>query len=110
MQLAFILTMPGSPSWNGRWSGDGKLFCVTKTFRGAKQGAKAKSIIDNQPYWYRWDDGWCARIEVREVDAKEAASLRKQSAGFRGYEWMVETIIQYGKPLANHQLPQAIQN
>lgn len=104
VQIAFILTMPSAPSWNGKWSGDDRLHCVIRSFRGAKQGAKAAEILAKSPYFYRWEDGWCAKIEAREVDAREAAKLRKQSKGFAGYEWMVDTIISYGQPLASHQL------
>ncbi len=107
MILAFTLSMPGSPSWNGRWSGEDRLFVKLVSFVGAKRGAKAKTILDNGPYFYRWTDGWRACIDVEEVDAKRAAQLRRKSAGFNGYDWMVDTIITYGKPLATHELTTA---
>lgn len=59
MKLAFVLSMPNPPSWNGKWSGDGKLWAKVITIR-AKQ--KAQTILDKKYYSYRWDDGWCAAV------------------------------------------------
>jgi hypothetical protein len=56
------------------------------------------------PYTYSWSDGWGASIDVREVGRKEAVRLRRKSAGFSGYDWMVNTIIKYGKPMADHEI------
>lgn len=105
MLLAFTLTMPRRNTWNGRWTGDEKLYCAVRSFRGQKQEQHASEIIANSPYHYNFGDGWCARIDVRDVDSREAANLRRKSNGFCGYDWMVDTIIRYGKPLADHQIP-----
>jgi hypothetical protein len=103
MILAFELTMPQRNSWNGRWSGEDRRYIITKTF-SASQADKANEIIKQGSYYYNWGDGWGAAIDVSLVDAKEAAKLRKKSAGFCGYDWMVNTIIQYGKPMADHEV------
>jgi hypothetical protein len=103
MILAFELTMPRRNSWNGRWSGEERRYIITKTFRTGKEQAKALDIVINSPYFYSWSDGWGARIDVAVVDSAKAAKLRK-SAGFCGYNWMVDTIIQYGRPLATHEI------
>ena len=107
MILSFELSMPGRSSWDGRWSGENRLHCIVKSFRGEKQVKEAFRILSSEPYRYLWDDGWSARIGVREVDSKEANKLRRKSDGFCGYDWMVDTIIKYGKPLATHQIPKA---
>lgn len=103
MILSFKLTMPNRGSWNGGWSGEGNLYVITKTFRG-KAVEKAEKILAGGYYHYSWSDGWGAGIYVREVDSREAARLRKHSKGFCGYDWMVDTIIKYGKPLATHEI------
>lgn len=104
MTLAFFLSMPGCPSWNGKWSGDGRKYVIVKTFRGAKQEANAQGILLHGCYHYRWDDGWSAAIEVVKVEKNEAASLRRTSDGFCGYDWMVDTIVAYGKIMDSIQV------
>ncbi len=96
MLIAFTLTMPGVASWNGRWTGEGRLYCIVKNFRGKKQEERAKELL-KKAYWsHSWDDGWRASIEAKQVDAKEAARLRRKSNGFCGYDWMVNRIIDHG--------------
>lgn len=93
--LAFILTMPGCPSWNGKWSGDGMYFAIVR--RNPPKGSPVK-LSDIKPYYsFRWSDGWCAGVQVTNVDAKEAAKIRKKSQGFRGYDWMVKSILQHNE-------------
>ena len=95
MILAFKLSMPHNNSWNGKWSGEDKLYVITRNL--PKQ--KAKEIITQKSYYHNFGDGWGASISVTHVDSKEAAKLRKKSKGFCGYDWMVDSIIQYGKIL-----------
>jgi hypothetical protein len=87
--LAFILTMPGCISWDGKWSGAGNVYARVRSFRSAapKPG--------NYPY--SWPDGWRANIEVRPVDRSEAAKLRKRTVGFAGYDWMIDSIVKHGR-------------
>lgn len=100
MILSFELTMPSVASWNGKWSGaDKRYFVIRKT---------SKSWIERQPhftdllkngrddFYYRWEDGWGANVEVEIIDAAEARRRRKQSAGFCGYEWMINSIMYSG--------------
>lgn len=100
MRLAFILTMPVANSWNGKWSGEGRLYCVVR----AVPEEDTARILLKPNYSYRWDDGWVANIKVRAVSESEAEELSEKSVGFNGYEWMVDTIIRYGKPMADHQI------
>lgn len=104
MQLAFILTMPNRGSWNGGWSGEGDLYCIVKSFTTRKEIAKAEEMIAKRNFYYSWSDGWGANIEVKAVDHSESAKLQKKSKGFCGYDWMVNTIILYGKALADHEI------
>lgn len=105
MMLAFHLSMPNCPSWNGKWSGEGKKYVRCRTFRSRAAKANAEKILQKGYFHYSWSDGWGAGITVREVTPYEAAKLRKASAGFYGYDWMIDTIIEYGEPLATHQIP-----
>src|SRR5438094_479233 len=94
--LSFELSMPGRGSWNGRWSGEDKFYAVVEKFGTLKSEAIASVILSKQPYFYRWNDGWSARIDVREVDKGQALRIKKRSCGFAGYEWMVVSIIEHG--------------
>ena len=89
--IAFLLSMPHVASWNNRWSGEGKIYA-----RLRKDNEVPSEYVD-QSFEYRWDDGWGASVEVRKVDSKEAAKIRKQSAGFYGYDWMIDSIIDHGR-------------
>lgn len=89
--IAFFLSMPHVASWNGQWSGEGKIYA-----RLRRDDQVPKEYVD-QSFEYRWDDGWGASVEVRKVDSKEAAKIRRQSAGFYGYDWMIDSIIDHGK-------------
>lgn len=104
MILSFTLTMPNRGSWNGGWSGEGNLYVITKVFRTKKAKEKAEKILKEGYYHYSWSDGWGAGIHVKEVSSSEAARLRKKSKGFGGYNWMVDTIIDYGQPMADHEV------
>lgn len=110
MLLSFSLSMPNCGSWNGKWSGDGNPYVIIKTFRSNDEIANAESMVAKGLYHYSWDDGWVAVITVKEVTSYEAQVLRRQSKGFHGYEWMVDTIIRYGKPLADHQIAKHLES
>lgn len=99
--------MPNRGSWNGRWSGEGNLYAVTRKFPNTQKGAaRIQTLTAKGSYYYRWDDGWGASVSVRAVDSKEARSINKRSKGFCGYEWMVEAILQHGAIYADHQKPE----
>jgi hypothetical protein len=110
MILAFYLSMPNCASWNGRWSGEGRKYVIVKTFRGKKATEKAEGIRNKGNYYYSWPDGWGAAITVKEVNSSQATKLRRQSDGFSGYDWMVKTICQYGKPMASHEVKKYLQS
>jgi hypothetical protein len=93
MLVSFELSMPGRNSWNGRWSGEEKLFVIVKRLR-AKTADKLSFKLGH--YSYNFGDGWGAGLSVREVTSSAARKLKKQSAGFCGYDWMVDSIIADG--------------
>ena len=89
--VAFELTMPGCPAWNGKWSGDGHLYVKV-----VDESRVPKELINNK-YYHKWNDGWEACISVYKVTANEGRKLVKQSAGLSGYGWMVDALIKYGR-------------
>ncbi len=109
MLVAFTLTMPNVGSWNGKWTGDAKLYCVVRSFTGKKGLADADKLIDAGHWHYSWGDGWGASIEAKAVDSRTAGKLRRKSSGFYGYEWMIDTICMYGTPLATHEIQPFLQ-
>jgi hypothetical protein len=93
MILSFILSMPSRGSWNGGWSGGRNLYAKVINFGKTQKGQRqAEAILKKRRYSYSFGDGWAAAIDVREVDATEAARLRRKSKGFCGYDWMVDSI------------------
>jgi hypothetical protein len=104
MMLGFTLSMPGCPSWNGKWYGEGRKYATIRSFVGKESIKTAVKILEHGRYHYSWDDGWCAGIDVHELNSNQARKLRLQSSGFCGYDWMVDSIIKYGKPMADHEV------
>lgn len=104
MQLAFTLSMPNRGSWNGGWSGEDRLFCIIKSFKTQKEIAKAQGLLQKRSFYYGWSDGWGASVSIKEVTPAEARQLRKKSSGFADYDWMVQSILDYGKILATHEV------
>lgn len=52
----------------------------------------------------RGREALCHRAPRHEsADSKEAAKLRKRSAGFCGYDWMVDSLLMDGRILASHE-------
>lgn len=89
--IVFELTMPHRGSWNNNWSGEKE-----RHIRVRDELAVPKEIW-NKDFYYRWDDGWEACIEVRRLPASEARKLEKLSAGFAGYDWMISSLMEHGK-------------
>lgn len=95
MYLCFTLSMSNVGSWNGRWSGESKLYARIEHFGRRKESvAKATEILKRGYYHCSWSDGWSASIKVTEVDRKEAQRIRRKSDGFYGYDWMIQSIIE----------------
>lgn len=89
-RIEFKLSMPGNPSWNGKWSGDEKRYALVRLV----PDGKAAELLEASSWGYVWSDGWSARVEAREVPKGERA---KKSAGFCGYDWMVSSILAVGR-------------
>jgi hypothetical protein len=99
MLVSFELSMPSNNSWNGRWTGEGRLYArVVNVGASKKAREKYEKLIGY--HTYSFGDGWRAAITVREVTSGAARKLRKDSQGFCGYDWMIASLRQWGKILA----------
>lgn len=95
--VAFELSMPCAASWNGKWSGDGRPYVrVCRFTKDMIEEHNLEALLEHRVFDYRWADGWCAAVTLREVDSKEAQKLRKKSVGFYGYDWMIDSILDVG--------------
>jgi len=100
MTLVFELSMPNRGSWNGRWSGENDCYCIVKSIASKE---KCEALLAERSWYYDWDDGWGASISVKAVDASTARKYRKNSRGFCGYDWMVDSILAHGAIYANEK-------
>lgn len=102
--ISFQLTMPNIGSWNGKWTGADKKYYVIKRVADKTANKILEGDTSNN-FHYSFGDGWSANVRVELIDSIEAKQRRKNSAGFYGYEWMVNSIliyqdIQYRKALS----------
>jgi len=100
MILSFKLSMPNNNSWDGKWTGDDKLYVRTKAFRKEPLLPDGKRLAGSYHH-HNFGDGWAAGVTVREVTRGAAAKLKKQSQGFCGYDWMIDSILTHGKILSS---------
>ena len=98
-RVEFKLAMPNRSSWDGGWSGESHNYTLVKTLDDERA-----LQLDGRSWSYGWSDGWRAEVSARLVH--DAAEL-KPSHGFHGYDWMVESILQYGKIYADHERPES---
>ena len=96
MILCFTLRMPRVNTWNGSWSGDGREYTICRSFNTNEMKEKAAKILQKENYFYDFGDGWVARVKVKEVTRQEATKIKRVSAGFCGYDWMVTSIVNNG--------------
>lgn len=90
----FSLTMSNVGSWNDKWTGDGIKYYIIKD-------KLYETAIANSPFFYDFGDGWIAKIEVKAINSFDASLKKKESKGFCGYDWMVNSIINNGKIVPN---------
>jgi hypothetical protein len=94
----FILTMPSNNAWNGKWTGEGRLFCIVKRYQ--KNSPILKNVDKSNCHYYDFGDGWGAFVKIERIDADKAKLYRKKSKGFYGYDWMVNEIEEHGRILS----------
>lgn len=96
MHVSFELSMPGNNAWNGKWTGEGKLYARVVNV-GTSKAAREKYEKLIGHHSYSFGDGWRAAITVRECTSTAARKLRKDSLGFCGYDWMIESLRSHGE-------------
>lgn len=106
MKISFQLTMPNVGSWNGKWTGADKKYYVIRSYRGHEANKiLGKFFQEGQKTVFRYDfgDGWIAAVTMEVVDTKEGNKRQKASAGFCGYEWMIDEILKHGRILTKQE-------
>jgi hypothetical protein len=88
-RVEFTLTMPNVGSWNGRWSGEGKHYTIVRRLTNAD----VNRLGLPQSWYHNFGDGWGASVSARVLGKGERP---KRSAGFCGYDWMVDRILRWG--------------
>ena len=96
MLLAFSLSMPRVGSWDGKWSQENKLHVRVRNLGRGKRAVERAAKLSGINFYYNFGDGWSARVSVTAVTAAEARALRRRSAGFCGYDWMIDSILDHG--------------
>lgn len=92
--VVFELTMPNRGSYNGRWSQENDKHLIFKYYTPKQfESVKDKIIGD---FYYRWDDGWTACVSSKVIDGVESRRLHRLNRNFCGYDWMVDSILEYG--------------
>lgn len=91
----FMLTMPAVGSWNGKWTGAGEFYAVTKKI--LERGKQLYPNLRQGNYSYDFGDGWRANINVEFVTPSKAKEIEKKAKGFMNYEWMIASILKHGK-------------
>lgn len=84
--------MPNVGSWNGRWSGASNLYARAVNLTDKL----ADKILEGSSYSYNFGDGWRASVSVKMVTSAEARKVRRETKGFCGYDWMIDSIISDG--------------
>jgi len=87
--------MPNNNAWNGKWTGEDNLYVLVRSFNTKNSKAIAMCILEKGYFQYSFGDGWVAAVSVDEIDSKEAMRLKRKSQGFCGYNWMVDSIIDF---------------
>lgn len=100
--FVFKLTMPNNNSWNGKWTGEGKLYCHVRSYK-ENIGKKLENVLSTSGCYYDFGDGWGAYVSVEECSSSEKQQYRKRSEGFCGYDWMIDEIEEYGRILTREE-------
>ena len=94
--IVYILTMPNVGSWNGTFTGAGKLYCLVKSYKNDSD-IPAKVLSMKSGYFYDFGDGWGASVKAKKIAVSEKLKYKKESRGFMSYDWMVKEIEEFGR-------------
>ena len=97
MLVLFRLSMPNNNAWNGKWTGENNLYAIVKNLNKET----INRIMGTGYYTYNFGDGWAAGILTSEISPQNARKVRRNSKGFCGYDWMVQSIIEHNNIICN---------
>ena len=85
--IGFTLTMPSVGSWDGKWTDEDNLH-----YRSRKLPKDKETELKGKSFRYDFGDGWTAEISCKKVDVATDTKLTRKSAGFCGYDWMIDDV------------------
>jgi len=100
MILCFELTMPGTNSYNGKWSGEDQKHYLFMS----RVSRKRMEELNGKYFSYSFGDGWRAGVSVEMIDGIEKRKRVKINAGFAGYNWMADSICTWGDIFNSDQI------
>jgi hypothetical protein len=97
--------MPKVGSWNGKWTGAEKNYTEIRRVRNDdKDFAKCKQLVAQKNHQYDFGDGWVMNIEVKEIYFNQLKKALRESDGFCGYSWAVDSLIKRGYIISDRDL------
>lgn len=91
-------------SWDKKWSGSGKVYAKEVNLtKDLKEHLEALGIDcgngKNHTFHYDFKDGWACNVTMTVGTKTEFKKIMKHSQGFLGYDWMIDSILKYGRIL-----------
>jgi len=102
MNLSFQLTFPKVNTWDGNFTGSDKNYIIAKSVSKIDYN-RIMGQSSTKSFSYDFGDGWIAKIEIKKIDKKQVKNIQKTSDGFMNYEWMADSIINFGEILNDEQ-------
>jgi len=96
VRVIFRLSMPNVGSHNGKWSGDRQDYNIVRSL----SQARVDELKLPHSFYHNFGDGWGASVSACVM---EKGAKRPKSAGFNGYDWMVDRIIRWGDTQCRHE-------
>lgn len=102
--LLFEYSHTSIGSWDRKWSGSGKVYAKEVNLtKGLKEHLEALGIDcgngKNHTFHYDFKDGWACNVTMIVGTKTEFKEIMKHSQGFLGYDWMIDSILKYGRIL-----------
>ncbi len=95
-RVLFTLSMPNVGSANGKWSGERPDYTIIRNV----PPKRAEELDLPKSFYHNFGDGWGASVHARAMAVGERSP---KSAGFCGYDWMVDRIIWWGDTQCRHE-------
>ena len=94
--ILFTLSMPNTNTWNGHWSGEKSIYAKTRYIKDAETLDRIFKGRKENSFYYNFGDGWGASVKAEQMDSALATKIMRKSAGFCGYDWMINEIVTLG--------------